>query len=37
MEPLLKNRLGWRDERWDEEVRRYRRIWTRAHGRPEGW
>jgi glycerol-3-phosphate dehydrogenase len=37
MGPLLKERLGWQDELWDEEVRRYRRIWTQAHGRPEEW
>ncbi len=28
--PLLKEQLGWKDERWTEEVKRYGRIWKEA-------
>ncbi len=37
LEPLLKKRLGWGNERWAEEVERYRRIWPAAYGLPKEW
>ncbi|MBV4488109.1 glycerol-3-phosphate dehydrogenase/oxidase [Pseudomonas sp. SWRI153] len=32
---LCQPRLGWDDERWQEEVQRYRLLWQRDHGLPE--
>jgi glycerol-3-phosphate dehydrogenase len=34
-EPLLKQRLGWTEERWSEETRRYRGVRAGAHSLPE--
>ncbi len=35
--PLLREQLGWTQERWDEEVERYHRIRATAHGLPKEW
>ncbi len=35
--PLLKEQLGWTEERWNEEAGRYRRIRAAAHGLPKEW
>ena len=32
---LCQPRLGWDDERWDEEEQRYRALWQRHHGLPD--
>jgi glycerol-3-phosphate dehydrogenase len=37
MKSLLRERLGWTEERWNEEAGRYRRIRAAAHGLPKGW
>ena len=37
MKPIIMDKLGWTEERWDEEAGRYRRIRSIAHGLPEEW
>lgn len=32
---LCQPRLGWSDERWQEEVQRYQALWQRHHGLPD--
>ena len=33
--PLCQPRLGWDDERWQQEIQRYRALWQRHHGLPD--
>jgi len=37
IEPLLKESLGWTEERWSEEARRYPNLCRAAHGFPKEW
>jgi len=32
---LCQPRLGWDDERWQQEIQRYRALWQRHHGLPD--
>lgn len=35
--PLLREQLGWTEDRWVAELARYHRIRSQAHGIPAGW
>jgi len=37
LKTLIQSRLGWDDDRWVNEVDRYRDIWRVAHGLPPEW
>jgi glycerol-3-phosphate dehydrogenase len=34
---IVQPELGWDDARWEAEAQRYRQLWQRYYGVPEGW
>lgn len=34
---LIRDPLGWDNDQWETEVRRYRDIWRISHGKPSAW
>jgi glycerol-3-phosphate dehydrogenase len=37
MKPIIMDKVGWTEERWNEEAARYRRVRSIAHGLPREW
>lgn len=37
LKTLFRKQLGWGEKRWNEEVKRYLRVWEMAHDLPKEW